>query len=161
MSNYQTENLLTQTFRLAHFHIVFFPQRTAYCHFSILNIWPTDCLLYKLNICSHNPSNCLIYVLNIYSHKTFTSDCPICILNICSNRTPDRHIIIVNICSFRPSDCLISILNRSSQKRLVIFTKTLPSKSSLWWITYPHSRIRESLSSLLSMVSLGRSKSHL
>ena len=116
---------------------------------------------WTFDLCSHKPSNCLIYVLNIYSHKTFTSDCPICILNICSNRTPDRHIIIVNICSSRPTDCLISILNRSSQKRLVIFTKTLPSKSTLWWITNPHSRIRENLSSLLSMVSLGRSKSHL
>ena len=53
------------------------------------------------------------------------------------------------------------IEQKLTKKRLVIFTKTLPSKSSLWWITYPHSRIRENLSSLLSMVSLGRSKSHL
>ena len=160
MSNYQTENLLTQTFRLAHFHIVFFHRGQ---HIVTFPYWTFD-----LQIVSFTNWTYVHTILQIVSFTYWTfihtkpSDCPICILNICSNRTPDCHIIIVNICSFRPSDCLISILNRSSQKkRLVIFTKTLPSKSSLWWITYPHSRIRENLSSLLSMVSLGRSKSHL
>ena len=49
MSNYQTENLLTQTFRLAHFHTVFFFFLFFSTEDSILSLFHIEHLTYRLS----------------------------------------------------------------------------------------------------------------